>query len=148
MRNCGNHNNDFTNYNSNLKTATAIGKWNSKSFIILKTKTTFSKFGWTGKTCENIIYIIRFTAIQCGKLDTKAKSAICYCSTSESLSLSLEEQYLIITGSILLSTIWSTISVKFSYCKLRELNLTLSMVYWYRWLVAGNVVLSGSKPFL
>ena len=107
MRNCGNHNNDFTNYSSNPKTATNIDKWNPKSFIFLKTKTTFNKFGWTGKTCENIIYIIRFTAIQCGKLDTKVKPANYYSSTLESLSLSLEEQYLIITGSISLSTMWS-----------------------------------------
>ena len=51
-----------------------------------------------------ILYVIRFTAIHCVKLGTKAKQTIYYCSTSESLSLSLEEQCLIKTGSISLTT--------------------------------------------
>ena len=83
-------------------------KWNSKIFIFLKPKIKFDKFAWVRRTCENIIlYVLRFTATQCVKLGAKAKQAVYYCSTSESLSLSLEEQYLIITGAISLSTMWS-----------------------------------------
>ena len=51
-----------------------------------------------------ILNVIRFTAIHCVKLGTKAKQTIYDCSTSELLSLSLEEQCLIKTGSISLST--------------------------------------------
>ena len=90
-------------------------KWNSKIFIFLKPKIKFDKFAWATRTCENIIlYVLRFTATQCVKLGAKAKQAVYYCSTSESLSLSLEEQYLIITGSISQSTMWSG-SLNFSY---------------------------------
>ena len=73
----------------------------------MKPKTKFIKFGWTAKTHENVIYVLRYTAIQFVKLGTKAKQAIYLCSTLESLSHSLEEQYLIITDSISLSTMQS-----------------------------------------
>ena len=43
-------------------------------FVFLKPKTKFNKFGWTAKTCKNVIlYIIRFTAMQYIKLCTIAK---------------------------------------------------------------------------
>ena len=58
------------------------------------------------KKCVKVrLYVIIFKARQRVKLNTKAKQAIHYCSTSESLLLSLKEQYLIITVSISLSTI-------------------------------------------
>ena len=89
------NNDDVTNYNSNLKITTTIGNDAQNEtyiFIFLKPKTKFKRFGWTAKTCENVIlYVTRFIAIQLANIDTKAKHAIYYCSTSESLSLLLEE---------------------------------------------------------
>ena len=77
-------------------------------FVFLKPKTKFNKFGWTAKTCKNVIlYIIRFTAMQYIKLCTIAKQTVYYCSASESLSLWFKEKCLIITSLISLSTLWS-----------------------------------------
>ena len=40
-------------------------KWNTKFFIFLKPKVRFNKFGWTAKTCENVVlYVIRFALIK------------------------------------------------------------------------------------
>ena len=126
---------------------------NHKDFIFLKAKTEFNKFRWTTKTSENILFVLRFTAIQCVKLDTKAKQAIYYCSTLKSLSLLLEEQHLMITGLISSSTMWSVFLnfscsfmtcdtkvffgkktliflVKFSCCKLCKLNIDTPTKYF------------------
>ena len=132
-------------------------KWNSKIFIFLKPKIKFDKFTWATRTCENImLYVLRFTATQCVKLGAKAKQAVYYCSTSESLYFHLKNNIWLsqvrfhcqLCDQVLwtfLLPIWYVIqnflnfSVKVSCCKLCKLNPTLPMIHCYnRYFFAEN----------
>ena len=94
-----------------LQITTAIGKLQQQLAMMykIKHKYSYNLTNWMNSEnlwkCNIICHKIYCNTIV--KLGTKAKQTICYCSTLESLSLTLEGQYLIITGSISLSTMWS-----------------------------------------
>ena len=49
--------------------STMMYKMKHKNFYILKPNTKFSKFGWTAKTCKNVIsHVIRCIYVQYVKL--------------------------------------------------------------------------------